>query len=211
MQKMQPSGHKIRIELLTLEVNSVYSNWTKIRCGVPQGGVLGPLFFNTFINVLNFIITLSSLRLYADYTTNYAADSSPAVLEFISNKDLRTLSDWLIDNFLTLNIKKTQAMVIGGTKYSYDLVIEDETKTIKDSLKILSVTLDNQLSLEQHVEESVSKVNAKIGALRRIRKFISEQVALKLYIAYVLPQLEYCSPILLGISKSLAKKLESTH
>ena len=90
-------------------------------------------------------------------------------------------------------------------------LIEDETKTIKDSLKILGVTLDNQLSFEQHLEESISKVNAKIGALRRIRKFISEQVALKLYIAYVLPQLEYCSPILLGISKSLAKKLESTH
>ena len=57
----------------------------------------------------------------------------------------------------------------------------------------------------------VKKAYAKIGALRRIRRFIQPDITVRLYKAYILPHLEYCSPILVGISKTLAKKLEAVN
>ena len=54
-------------------------------------------------------------------------------------------------------------------------------------------------------------VYAKIRALRRLKKIVPADISLMLYKAYILPHLEYCSPLLLGINKTLNKKLESAN
>jgi hypothetical protein len=57
-----------------VKVNGVFSDWSPVICGVPQGSLSGPLLFNIFINDLNYTVDISSLRLYADDTTTYASD-----------------------------------------------------------------------------------------------------------------------------------------
>ena len=78
-----------------LKLDGIYSDWKPLKVGVPQGSLLGPLLFNIYINDLNLQVTNSSLRLYADDTTECASDASPTVLEFIINSDLHILSTWL--------------------------------------------------------------------------------------------------------------------
>ena len=56
-----------------------------------------------YVNDLNYFITNTSLRLYADDTTQYASDVSPMVLQFVINSDLGELSSWFIINFLQIN------------------------------------------------------------------------------------------------------------
>ena len=53
------------------KVGSAYSNWSKIRCGIPQGSILGPLLFNVFINDIFMIIEQSDICNFADDNTLY--------------------------------------------------------------------------------------------------------------------------------------------
>ena len=56
-----------------------------------------------------------------------------------------------------------------------------------------------------------NKVNVKVSALRRVRKFIPSEVMVNIYKAFILPPLEYCAPVLVGLSSGLCNKLESTN
>ena len=70
---------------------------------------------------LNYFVRDTSLRLYADHdTTAYSSDVSPTVLEYLINFDLETESNWFQQNYLRVNVSKTQAMALGPSLYRYD-------------------------------------------------------------------------------------------
>ena len=199
-------GRKQRVKL-----DNVYSQWRSVNTGLPQGSLLGPLLFNVYMNDLNYFVKDTSLRLYADDTTAYASDASPLVLEYLINSDLEIVSNWFQQNYLRVNVSKTQAMAVGPSLYRYDFHLDNTNVETTDSLKILGVTLDSKLSFKPHISEQLKRACAKAYALRRVRKFIPQTIMIRLYKAYILPHLEYCSPLLLGISDGLNNKLEDTN
>ena len=62
-------------------LNHTQSNYRYIKCGVPQGLVLGPLLFKIYINVIS-SSTNSAPRLYADDTCLILQDDSISNLKF---------------------------------------------------------------------------------------------------------------------------------
>ena len=52
-----------------VKLDDIYFDWKPVKVGVPQGSLLGPLYFNICINNLNLQVTNTSLQLYADDTT----------------------------------------------------------------------------------------------------------------------------------------------
>ena len=126
------SGRKQRVK-----VNGVFSDWLPVCCGFPQGSLLGPLLFNVFINDLNFSVQLSSLRLYADDTTTYASNTDISALELSLNKILRI--SHAASNYLSVNSKKTQAMILGKHSHKPALHIGDSVIEISGFLNILGV------------------------------------------------------------------------
>ena len=56
------------------KVGSAYSKWSKIRRGIPQGSILGPLLFNIFINDIFMIIEQSDICNFADDNTLYSCE-----------------------------------------------------------------------------------------------------------------------------------------
>ena len=76
------------------------------------------------------------------------------------------------------------------------------------SVRILGVELDSMLNFIEHISSQLKKAYAKTGALRRIRRFVPMDVMLALYKSFILPHLEYCNPLLSGVGKIQANKIE---
>ena len=114
-------------------------------------------------------------------------------------------------NYLQINATKTKAMPIGPVNYRYNINLQDNDTELTDSLKILGVTLHERTTFKPCIQEQLKKARAKAAALRKLCKFIPQDVMIRLYKAYVLPHLEYCSLLLLGISNELKNNLEHTN
>ena len=103
-----------------------------------QGSNLGPLLFLVYINNLPNCLTSASPRIFADDTNITFADSTMTDLENAVNLELRSLQRWLIKNRLSLNLAKTEFMVIGSNQRTHALSnnqidIEIDGKSIKKS------------------------------------------------------------------------------
>ena len=92
---------------------STFNDWNKFITGVSQGSVLGPLFFNSFINDLFLFANKSEICSYTDDNTLYAANKN--INQIISNisNDFGTLTKWFCDNYMVLNPVKFHFMTIG--------------------------------------------------------------------------------------------------
>ena len=84
-------------------VNGHSSNSPFLRCGVPQGTILGPLLFLIYINDLPNCLVHSRARMFADDTNLTYASNNIYDINHNFNEDLAHVSEWLSANRLTLN------------------------------------------------------------------------------------------------------------
>jgi len=84
------------------------SNWAKVRHGVPQSSILGPLLFLLYVNNLPKIINKTSAPIiFADDTSILFAHSNLIDLNKNIHIVFTTLNKWLRANELCLNFNKT--------------------------------------------------------------------------------------------------------
>ena len=86
------------------------SSQLMIKCGIPQGSILGLLPFLIFINDLC-ILCKSTEPVLLAYDTNLFSSGSNAIsLQNRVSNDLAIIAEWLRVNKLSLNINKTHYM-----------------------------------------------------------------------------------------------------
>ena len=84
-------------------INDSKSCNSKITCGVPQGGILGPLLFNLDVNDLHKAVNEAQCILFADDTNIFIEHEEPIQIANIMNNVIPSLSNWLTTNKLKLN------------------------------------------------------------------------------------------------------------
>ena len=67
-------------------------------------------------------------------------------------------------------------MILGNSKYLFNLQTNNSHIEIGDLLKILGVTLDRNLSYKLHIKDLLRKVYPKIAALRRLKRLVPHSV-----------------------------------
>ena len=95
-------------------VNGICSKTKDIHCGVSQGSCLGPLLFLIYINDLPFALKKGKVTMYADDTSISYSSSSLVDIDQTLKSELNDLKLWLQGNKLSLDVLKTQAMVVGS-------------------------------------------------------------------------------------------------
>ena len=89
------------------EINDTLSDINSIKCGVPQGSILGPLLFLIYINDIAHSSTILKFYLFADDTTIfYSSKESPKLQQQTLNTELNKVNSWLC-NKLSLNVGKS--------------------------------------------------------------------------------------------------------
>ena len=137
--------------------NNHNSEITDIRCGVPQGSILGPLFFSICINNLKNASNKCKFLMYADDTTIYfnIEDFDANNLEAEINKELEQVNTWLKVNKLSLNVGKTKIMIFHRKrKHIPELKVSIDGCNIEcvSSFNFLDIMLDQGLSWNNHVD-----------------------------------------------------------
>ena len=86
--------------------NGVRSSMKTVKCGVPQGSILGPILFLLYINDLASICKKTLPFLFADDTNLFICGDNPDEMVSDLNSELEDISSWLKTNKLSLNVKK---------------------------------------------------------------------------------------------------------
>lgn len=172
-----------------VKINNTFSNDQKIKIGIPQGTVLGPILFiiyiNSLLNLQNDGLTIS----YADDTAVVISDDS---WEQVKNKTINSLSkimDWLKTHKLTLNLNKTNYIAFSLTnanRPSFDEISVDG-QHIKEvaSTKYLGIVIDKFLKWQPHIDYISDKIRKLIYKFYLLREFINSKTLLTIYKAFV--------------------------
>ena len=198
------------------QVNGELSTANSITCGVPPGSIIGPLLFLIYINDLPNCLTEANPRMYTDDTNITVLSDNITDLKQRLNIELVNLNKWLRVNKLSLNITKTEYMIIGSRQRLrattdnevIEITIEGKAISRVKEAKSLGVHIDDNLTWKTHIEKISKKISSGIGALKRLRPYISQDTALRIYKSLIAPHFDYCSGVWYGISKTLSDKLQ---
>ena len=91
--------------------NDVSSGTKVLKCGVPQGSILGPLLFLIYINDLANICKHTMPIFFADDSNLFINGKDASKIELELNEELSNIASWLKINKLSLNVDKTQFMI----------------------------------------------------------------------------------------------------
>ena len=156
------------IKILDIIYDGVKSDILPIKCGVPQGSILGPLLFicsmNDIGNISDFLYTI----LYADDTSVFLNGKDYADLFGLLNTELEKVFIWLKANKLSLNVKKTYYMVFHRSRIKTDthavITMDKVCLQRTDSFKYFGVIIDHKLNWTQHIAYVKKKKIPKVLA-----------------------------------------------
>ena len=192
-----------------VKIDKNYSEWVEIIFGVPQGSILGPLFFNIFLCDMFFLIKDVNIAGYADDNSPYTnGNSIDHVLEII-NKASIDLFKWFEINFLKANPDKSHLLLSTSKTLSCNISGLD-IKSSK-SEKLLGIIIDHDLSFDEHLSLLCKKASQKLNALIRIANYMNFDQRKLLFNAFFLSQFQYCPLVWMFHSRTINNKINRLH
>ena len=170
--------------------------------------------FDIYLNDLPHCLTYSEPRMYADDTSLTLASTDIEDINYCLNHDLSNVYEWLSANKLTLNMTKTEFMLIASRQKlsqfteSPSLTINENAIEQVTSAKSLGVYVDQNINWECHIENISKKIACAIGAIKRIRHLTPFNVLIKVYNSLIQPHFDYCNVVWGNCNKGLSEKLQ---
>ena len=177
-------------------LNGKCSNWGDISAGVPQGSILGPLFFLVYINDLTADLKCN-VKLFADDTSLFTVVREANEAASDMNHDLQLISQWAHDWRMSFNPdpqKQAVELLFSRKRNEIDhpviLFNNIPVKKVNEH-KHLGIILDSKLSFSAHIKCAISKTRKGIGLLKYLSKYLPRHTLSELYKLYVRPHLDY--------------------
>ena len=173
-----------------------------IKCGIPQGSSLGPLLFLLYINDIPNCSDKSSFRIFADDTNIFVSSSNAVELQNLINHELSKVKEWCNLNKLSINLKKTNYMIIKSpkkkTNISWDVKLTNNDGSTyglekRTYIKYLGVLIDDTLSWKHQVSYLCTRISRNTGIVHvgKLRHCTSLLQLKQLYYNLIYPYISY--------------------
>ena len=189
-----------------VDFNGHVSSRFNISCGVPQGSILGPLFFLLYINDIVNASTALQLILFADDTNVFLSGKDPDYLVNQLNIELNKLSVWFRVNKLPLNLKKTKFIVFKPNQkrrsYNFQILInKQQIDQVKETV-FLGVIIDENVTWKSEISHVANKVSKSIGMIQKSSFYLSSYSLRVLYFSLVYPYFFYSNIVWVSTYKT---------
>ena len=188
--------------------NNVLSDVLKIKTGIGQGTILGPLILIFYINDIIVRTGRLKINMYADDCILFASGNNWNIMKDIIQPDLDGIQSWCNHNRLTLSISKSKTLLLGSISkikkvdLTEKLVLNNVELDFVEKYTYLGVVLDRYMSLTGLVSSVKKNVVSQLFKLRKIGRMITVKCAIDIYKQTILPILDYAGFMLYSINQS---------
>ena len=192
-----------------------------LKFDVPQGSVLGPLFYTIYTLPLGDLLRQYgiSYHLYADDTQLYLAFDPSASNSHEScfnslQKCVETVKNWMTRSKLKLNGEKTEIVVVASPyfqnqiKSSSVFKIDDTAVVPVVAARNIGIIFDNTMSMSNQVSSICKSVHFHLRNISKIRKQITYAACEKLIHALITSRIDCGNACLYRIAEYQLHRLQ---
>ncbi len=123
------------------------------------------------------------------------------------------IKNWMMNNFLQLNLKKTEVLIIEPKNHTSNnlehcLTLDGCSLDSSSSVRNLGVLFDSNLSFDSHVSSICKTAFFHHKNISKLRPMLSMSNAEMLIHAVMTSRLDYCNALIGGCSARLINKLQ---
>lgn len=179
-----------------VKIGNTLSNSKIYKYGVPQGSILGPLFFNIYLNDLFNLKCIGKLHSFADDTVIFYDAIDWKTLQQTIKTDFLIIKNWFDNNLLTINFKKTNYLPI--TSYSNNLpkfknieITNNIQITEANNVKYLGIIIDKHLKWNLQIEYVINKLRCMLSKFKYLKNILNKNYLNMLYFSLIQSHLNY--------------------
>ena len=133
--------------------------------------MLGPILFNIYLNDVFYFLDCNICN-FADDTTTYVCDENlDFVLKRLEHQSNFALK-WFEDKNMKMNSGKCHLFVSGNKYEQMWAKIGDDKIWESRTVKLLSITIDNEPKFDEHITNVYMKAQRKLTILTKMKKYL---------------------------------------